>query len=49
VAAYTTGGHSASLVPLFAAGPGAGRFSGLKTNAEVGRLLLEIVRGGEGP
>lgn len=40
---YATGGHSAALVPLFAVGPGAERFGGLKENREVGRLLLDAV------
>ena len=41
---YSTGGHSAAFVPLFAVGPGAERFGGLKENREIGRLLLEAVR-----
>ena len=41
---YTTEGHSAAFVPLFAVGPGAERFGGLKENREVGQLLLEAVR-----
>ena len=42
---YETGAHTAALVPLFAAGPGAERFGGLKDNDEVGGILLELVRG----
>lgn len=42
---YTTGGHSGALVPLFAYGPGADAFGGLRENYEIGRRLLEIVRG----
>ena len=42
---YGTRAHTAALVPLFAAGPGAERFGGLKNNEEVGRILLELVRG----
>jgi alkaline phosphatase len=42
---YTTRGHSAAIVPLFAAGPQAARFGGFRDNAEIGRTLLEIVRG----
>lgn len=42
---YTTRGHSAALVPLFAAGPGAERFGGMRENYEIGRTLLEIARG----
>jgi alkaline phosphatase len=43
-AAYTTGGHTAAMVPLFAIGPGAERFGGMTTNDRVGRLLFERVR-----
>ncbi len=43
-AAYTSGGHTAAMVPLFAVGPGAERFGGINTNSRVGRLLLELVR-----
>jgi len=42
---YGTGSHTAGLVPLFAAGPGAERFGGLKDNDEVGRILKELVGG----
>jgi len=44
VARYTTGGHTATMVPLFASGPGAERFGGIQDNWEIGRLLLETVR-----
>jgi alkaline phosphatase len=44
VAHYTTGGHTALMVPLFAAGPGAERFGGIKDNAAIGQLLLEAVQ-----
>lgn len=44
-AGYLTTGHSLELVPLFAIGPGAGAFAGIRTNAQVGRLLLRSVRG----
>ena len=39
----TTRDHTAAFVPLFASGPGAERFGGLKENWEIGRLLLEAV------
>lgn len=45
VLTYTTRDHTAALVPLFAVGPGAERFGGFLHNDEVGRLLLEAVRG----
>lgn len=41
---YSTVGHTAGMVPLFATGPFADRFSGIKDNDEVGRLLLQLVR-----
>lgn len=46
VAAYTTTGHTAAMVPLFASGPGAENFAGMKEMARIGELLLEAVRGG---
>lgn len=42
---YTTGGHTAAWVPLFAAGPGAERFGGLRGSDEIGRELWNIVDG----
>jgi len=44
VARYTTGGHTAQMVPLFASGPGAERFGGIKDNCEIGQLLMAVVR-----
>jgi alkaline phosphatase len=44
VSRYTTGSHTAQMVPLFASGPGAQMFGGIKSNWKVGELLLEIVR-----
>jgi len=43
VARYTTDGHTASMVPLFASGPGAERFGGVKENWEIGQLLFEAI------
>lgn len=42
---YATGGHTATLVPLFATGPRASHFGGLRDNLEIGRVLMEIVAG----
>jgi alkaline phosphatase len=42
-ALYPTDYHTGEMVPLFAAGPGAERFGGIRDNAEVGRLLREAV------
>ena len=44
VARYTTGSHTAQMVPLFASGPGAEQFGGIKANWEIGRLLMDAVR-----
>ena len=43
---YTTTGHTAGLVPLFAFGPGAEAFGGFRSNQEIGEALLRIVRAG---
>ncbi len=48
VARYTTVAHTAQLVPLFARGPGAEAFAGMRANDEIGRLLLEVVGGSPG-
>jgi alkaline phosphatase len=40
---YTTEGHTAEMVPLFARGPGAEAFGGVMDNDRVGRLLLQLV------
>ena len=48
-ARYAHGSHSAELVPLFARGPAAERFGGLKGNDEIGRLLLELVAAHSAP
>jgi alkaline phosphatase len=48
--AYTTGDHTHNMVPLFAMGPGAERFAGIRDNDEVGRLLRGLLLGpDEGP
>ncbi len=43
---YTTQGHTAGMVPLFASGPGAPAFAGIMDNDRLGRLLLHAVREG---
>jgi alkaline phosphatase len=40
--AYTTDGHTAQMIPLFASGPSAERFGGIIDNWRVGELLLEL-------
>ena len=44
VAAYSTTSHTGEMVPLFAHGPGAMAFGGIRDNDEIGRTLLEMVR-----
>jgi alkaline phosphatase len=44
VTVYTTTGHTAELVPVFARGPRAERFAGIITNSRVGELLHAAVR-----
>jgi len=48
VANYTTTRHTGSMIPLFAKGPGAERFGGVRENYEIGRLLFEMI-GEEAP
>lgn len=42
---FSTGGHSATLVPVFAFGPGAELFSGIYQNTEVHKKILEAING----
>jgi alkaline phosphatase len=42
---YSTGGHTGIMVPIFARGPGAERFSGVLRNDQVGQILKELVGG----
>lgn len=44
VPSWSTGGHTGTLIPIFAAGPGAERFAGVIRNDEIGRTLLELLR-----
>lgn len=44
VLGYATHDHTAAMVPIFAAGPGAERFAGLRENYQVGQALMELVR-----
>ncbi len=41
---WTTKAHTAVMVPLFAKGPGAEAFGGIKDNTDIGRMLIELVR-----
>jgi alkaline phosphatase len=42
-AAYSSGGHTAELVPLFASGTGSERFGGTHSADEIGRRIAEVV------
>lgn len=42
---YSTTGHTAEMVPFFAYGAGAERFSGVRSNTEIGRILKEMLSG----
>jgi alkaline phosphatase len=46
-ASWGTTRHTAEMVPVFALGPGAEEFGGVRTGAEIGRALLRAV-GDEG-
>lgn len=39
---FSTGGHSATLIPVFAYGPGAEAFSGVYENNEIFHKILEV-------
>jgi alkaline phosphatase len=41
--AFTTTGHTATMVPLFAYGPGSSKFSGIQDNAHVGQTLINLL------
>ncbi|MGD1970138.1 MAG: alkaline phosphatase [Desulfobacterales bacterium] len=41
--AFTTGGHTASMVPIFAYGPSSADFSGILDNARVGQMLIDCL------
>ncbi|MCK6559911.1 alkaline phosphatase [candidate division KSB1 bacterium] len=41
--AFTTGGHSGVMVPIFAFGPGSAAFGGIHDNTFVGKKLIEFV------
>jgi hypothetical protein len=42
---FATDGHTATPVPVVAAGPGAERFGGLHDNTEIGLALMELLGG----
>lgn len=40
---FSTGGHSATMVPVFAYGPGADRFGGIYENTEIYFKMMELL------
>ena len=46
--AFATGGHTATLVPVFAYGPGAERFAGIYTSAQIYHRIIQAVEGSDG-
>lgn len=41
---FTSGGHTGVMVPLFAYGPGAERFSGVHQNTDFFQLILDLLK-----
>ena len=39
---FTTGGHSADMVPVFAFGPGAEKFGGIYDNTDIYKKMIEL-------
>lgn len=41
---FSTDYHSATIVPLFAFGPGSGEFAGLLDNTDIGKKIIRLVK-----
>lgn len=41
--AYTTGGHSAIMVPVFSYGPGAENFTGIMENTDIAKNIMKLL------
>jgi alkaline phosphatase len=41
--AFTTGGHTAVMVPVFAFGPGAENFMGIQENVDIYRHMMNLL------
>jgi alkaline phosphatase len=41
---FSTGGHSATLIPVYAYGPGAAKFMGIYQNNDIFGLMLQALR-----
>lgn len=42
---FATGGHTATLIPVFAFGPGAEKFKGIYKNTEINHKMVALVKG----
>ena len=42
--AFSTGGHSATLIPVFAFGPGAEEFKGIYENNDIFHKIMEVTK-----
>ncbi|MDA3927838.1 MAG: alkaline phosphatase [Prolixibacteraceae bacterium] len=42
--AYTTGGHSALMTPVFAFGPGSEKFRGIYDNTDIPKIIMELIQ-----
>ena len=40
---FTTSGHTAAMVPIFAYGPGSHNFSGIQDNTQIGQTLINLL------
>ena len=41
---FTTGHHTANMIPVFAIGPGAEAFSGVYDNTDIGKQLIYFIK-----
>ena len=44
---FATKGHTASMVPLFAFGPGSEEFSGILDNTDIGKAMIRFIQASE--
>ncbi len=44
---FSTKGHSASMVPIFAYGPGCENFSGIIDNTDIGKTMIQFIQTSE--
>jgi alkaline phosphatase len=41
---FCTDGHSATMVPIFAFGPGSNQFTGILDNTDIGKIIIDYIR-----